>query len=80
MTVATALSQLSGARNLALLSQRQNASVRYQYELTHVRVISVVPAGLPQPLFVAYGPRLVQIFRELIARQLVKVLGGAKPA
>ena len=30
--------------------------------------------------FVAYGPRLVQIFRELIARQLVKVLRGAKPA
>jgi putative tryptophan/tyrosine transport system substrate-binding protein len=30
--------------------------------------------------FVAYGPRIVQIFRELIARQLVKVLRGAKPA
>ena len=30
--------------------------------------------------FVAYGPRLVQIFRELMARQLVKLLRGAKPA
>ena len=30
--------------------------------------------------FVAYGPRLVEIFRELIARQLVKVLRGVKPA
>ena len=30
--------------------------------------------------FVAYGPRLVQIFRELIARQIVKVLRGVKPA
>jgi putative ABC transport system substrate-binding protein len=30
--------------------------------------------------FIAYGPRLVEIFRELIARQLVKVLRGVKPA
>jgi putative ABC transport system substrate-binding protein len=29
---------------------------------------------------VAYGPRLVQIFRELMARQCVKLLRGAKPA
>jgi len=29
---------------------------------------------------VAYGPRLVQIFRELLARQIVKLLRGAKPA
>jgi putative tryptophan/tyrosine transport system substrate-binding protein len=30
--------------------------------------------------FAAYGPRLVQIYRELAARQLVKLLRGAKPA
>ena len=30
--------------------------------------------------FVAYGPRLVQIFRELVAQQLVKLLRGIKPA
>ena len=30
--------------------------------------------------FVAYGPRLVQIFRELVAQQLVKLLRGVKPA
>ena len=30
--------------------------------------------------FVAYGPRVVQVFRELMARQLVKLLRGAKPA
>ena len=29
---------------------------------------------------VAYGPRLVQIFRELMARQLVQLLRGVKPA
>jgi len=30
--------------------------------------------------FAAYGPRIVQIFRELLSRQLVKLLRGAKPA
>jgi putative tryptophan/tyrosine transport system substrate-binding protein len=30
--------------------------------------------------FIAYGPRLVQIYREVIAPQLVKLLRGAKPA
>jgi putative tryptophan/tyrosine transport system substrate-binding protein len=30
--------------------------------------------------FVAYGPRIVQIFRELVTEQLVKLLRGAKPA
>jgi putative ABC transport system substrate-binding protein len=30
--------------------------------------------------FIGYGPRLIQIYREIIARQLVKLLRGAKPA
>ena len=30
--------------------------------------------------FVAYGPRLIQVFRELIAQQLVKLLRGVKAA
>ena len=30
--------------------------------------------------FVAYGPRVVQVFREQMARQLVQLLRGAKPA
>jgi putative tryptophan/tyrosine transport system substrate-binding protein len=30
--------------------------------------------------FVGYGPRVVQVFRELMAQQLVKLLRGAKPA
>jgi putative tryptophan/tyrosine transport system substrate-binding protein len=30
--------------------------------------------------FVAYGPRLVQVFRELLTQQLVKLLRGTKPA
>ena len=30
--------------------------------------------------FVAYGPRIIQIFRELVTKQLVKLLRGGKPA
>jgi len=30
--------------------------------------------------FLAYGPRIAQIFRELVPRQLVKLLRGVKPA
>jgi putative ABC transport system substrate-binding protein len=30
--------------------------------------------------FIAYGPRLVQIFGELLTQQLVKLLCGVKPA
>jgi putative tryptophan/tyrosine transport system substrate-binding protein len=29
---------------------------------------------------IAFGPRLVQLYREIMARQLVKLLRGAKPA
>jgi putative ABC transport system substrate-binding protein len=30
--------------------------------------------------FLTYGPRLLQVFRELLAHQLVKLLRGVKPA
>jgi putative ABC transport system substrate-binding protein len=30
--------------------------------------------------FLGYGPRLVQIYRDILARQLIKLLRGAKPA
>jgi ABC-type uncharacterized transport system substrate-binding protein len=29
--------------------------------------------------FIGYGPRLVQLFRDLLARQFIKILRGAKP-
>ncbi len=38
------------------------------------------PEMAEQGGLVAYGPRIVQIFREVVARQLVKLLRGAKPA
>ena len=30
--------------------------------------------------FIGYGPRIVMLFRDLFARQVIKVLRGAKPA
>ena len=30
--------------------------------------------------FVAYGPRLIEVYRDLMALQLAKLLRGAKPA
>jgi putative ABC transport system substrate-binding protein len=30
--------------------------------------------------FIGYGPRVVQLYRELVASMLVKLLRGAKPA
>ena len=30
--------------------------------------------------FLAYGPRIVQIYREILAPQLIKLLRGIKPA
>jgi putative ABC transport system substrate-binding protein len=37
------------------------------------------PEMAEQGGLIAYGPRIVQIYRELIARQLVKLLRGTKP-
>ena len=38
------------------------------------------PAGAEEGGFIAYGPRLDQIYRDIWARQLVKLPRGAKPA
>jgi putative ABC transport system substrate-binding protein len=38
------------------------------------------PETVEEGGLVAYGPRLVQIYRELIVPQLVKLLRGAKPS
>jgi putative ABC transport system substrate-binding protein len=38
------------------------------------------PEMAEQGGLVAYGPSIIRIFREQIARQLVKLLGGSKPA
>ena len=38
------------------------------------------PEAAEEGGFVAYGPRIVQVYRELMALQLAKLLRGAKPA
>jgi putative ABC transport system substrate-binding protein len=38
------------------------------------------PDSAEQGGFVGYGPRIGQLFREVMARQLVKILRGARPA
>jgi putative tryptophan/tyrosine transport system substrate-binding protein len=38
------------------------------------------PEVAEQGGFMGYGPRIVQLFRDLFARQIVKALRGAKPA
>jgi ABC-type uncharacterized transport system substrate-binding protein len=38
------------------------------------------PEVAEQGGFIGYGPRIVQLFRDLLGRQLVKTLRGTKPA
>jgi putative ABC transport system substrate-binding protein len=38
------------------------------------------PEVAEQGGFIGYGPRIVQLFRDLLARQLVKALRGTKAA
>jgi ABC-type uncharacterized transport system substrate-binding protein len=38
------------------------------------------PDSAEQGGFVGYGPRIGELFREVMARQLIKILRGAKPA
>jgi putative tryptophan/tyrosine transport system substrate-binding protein len=46
----------------------------------HLPAIYQFPEEADEGGFVAYGPRVVQMFRELMAPLLVKLLRGAKPA
>jgi putative ABC transport system substrate-binding protein len=38
------------------------------------------PEAAEEGGFLGYGPRVIQIYRDVLARQLVKILQGAKPA
>jgi putative ABC transport system substrate-binding protein len=74
----------SGAAALNVLASPVLYSSR-QIAMQSVAAVRL-PAIYPFPeqaeegCFLAYGPRVVQIFRELMAQQLVKLLRGAKPA
>jgi ABC-type uncharacterized transport system substrate-binding protein len=38
------------------------------------------PEMTDQGCLIAYGPRIVQLYRDVMSRQLAKLLRGAKPA
>jgi putative ABC transport system substrate-binding protein len=42
--------------------------------------IYAVPEAAEEGGFLAYGPRMVQIYQELVAPQLIKLLRGTKSA
>jgi putative ABC transport system substrate-binding protein len=46
----------------------------------HLPAIYQWPEMAQEGGFLAYGPRIIQIYRQILARQLVKLLRGAKPA
>jgi putative ABC transport system substrate-binding protein len=77
-------SQASGAGALIVLSSPVlNGSRRVIMQ--HVAALRLpaiyqFPEEAEEGGFVAYGPRLVQIYRELLAPQLVKLLRGTKAA
>jgi putative ABC transport system substrate-binding protein len=46
----------------------------------HLPAIYPFPEQAEEGGFIAYGPRVVHIFREIMAQQLVKLLRGIRPA
>jgi putative ABC transport system substrate-binding protein len=46
----------------------------------HLPAIYQFPEEAEEGGFVAYGPRVVKVFRDLMAQQLVKLLRGVKPS
>ena len=84
ITAAIDAAKASGAAALNVLS---SPLLYGNHQLIRDRVAALrLPAiyswaeAAEQGGFVAYGPRLVQIFRERMTQQLVKLLRGVKPA
>jgi putative ABC transport system substrate-binding protein len=84
ITPAIESAKASGAAALNVLSSPLLAGT---WRLTMDRVAALrLPAIYPwveeaeEGGFLAYGPRVSQIFRELVAQQLIKLLRGVKPA
>jgi putative ABC transport system substrate-binding protein len=84
ITAAIDAAKASGAAALNVLSSPL-LYVNRQVIMQRVAALRL-PAIYPFPEeaeeggFVAYGPRVIQIFREVMAPMLVKLLHGAKPA
>jgi len=84
VTEGIAAAKASGAEALNILSSpflyANRQIVMQRVGALRMPAIYQFPEEAEEGGLVAYGPRLVQIFRELLARQIVKLLRGAKPA
>jgi putative ABC transport system substrate-binding protein len=78
------MANTSGATALNVLASPMLYANRQliMHRVAELRVPTVYqwPEEAEEGGLVAYGPRLDQIFRELVARVMVKLLRGAKPA
>jgi putative ABC transport system substrate-binding protein len=74
----------SGASALNVLASpllfNNRQIVLQRVEALRLPAIYQWPEMADQDGLLGYGPRIVQIYRDIIARQLVKILHGAKPA
>ncbi len=84
ITAAIDAAKASGAEALNVLSSpylyANRQIVMHRVAALHLPALYQFPEEAEQGGFAGYGPRLIQIFRELIAEQIVKLLRGAKPA
>jgi putative ABC transport system substrate-binding protein len=58
----------------------QRRLILEQTAALHLPAIYQWPETAEERGLAAYGPRIVQLFRDVLARQLVKLLRGADPA
>ena len=74
----------SGAEALNILASPtlygSRQTVVQRVAALHLPAIYQFPEEAEEGGFVAYGPRVVQVFREVMARQLAQLLRGVKPA
>ena len=84
ITAAIDAAKASGAEALNVLSSPflyANRQIVIEHAVgQRLPAIYQFPEEAEEGGLVAYGPRLVQIFRDLMARQAVKLLRGVKPA
>jgi putative ABC transport system substrate-binding protein len=84
ITAAIDAAKASGAAALNVLSSPffygNRQIVMQRVAALRLPAIYQFPEEAEEGGFVAYGPRLVQIFRQLVAQQLVKLLRGTKVA
>jgi putative tryptophan/tyrosine transport system substrate-binding protein len=84
ITAAIDAAKASGAAALNVLSSQllygNQQLIRDRVAALRLPAIYSWAEGAEEGGFVAYGPRVAEIFRELLVQQLVKLLRGVKPA